>query len=114
RFAVGEPVYISDRGYYVVRLDSGQVIALDEHEARRADYLDGKLIRYRESLTAGGHTGVFQSEGTDALFDLTGNVLSGDAPPMKRHPVTVSGNHVTVAATCIDGATGAVTSCKPT
>lgn len=114
RFRVDDPVYVSSKGFYLVRLASGDVLALSDQEARRADRLSGCLIRYRETVQAAGRTGLFRSDCTGTLFDLTGTPVEGTAPPMKRHPLTVSGGKLNVdLTTCLDGANGQRVRCKP-
>ena len=114
RFAPEDPVFVSSKQFYVVRLASGEVLALDQHEARREDHINGCVIRYRETLQAAGRTGLFRSDCTGTLYDRTGTPLDGSAPPMKRHPVTVSGAGIKVdVKTCTEGATGRVVPCKP-
>src|SRR5262249_5138217 len=67
RLAPDDPVFVSTRGLYVVRLSSGQVVALDEHESRREDHLKGCVIRYRETLEAAGRRGLFRSDCSGTL-----------------------------------------------
>jgi hypothetical protein len=114
RLRPDDPVFVSSRGFYVVRLASGEVLALDQHELRREDHLAGCVIRYRETLAAGDRIGAFRSDCTGTLYDLTGRPIDGGGPPMRRHPVTVSGTTVTVKGKqCVDGATGRSVPCKP-
>lgn len=114
RFAPDDPVFLSSKQLYVVRLASGDVLALDARESRREDYVNGCVIRYRETLHAAGRTGLFRSDCTGTLYDLTGMPVEGSAPPMKRHPVTLSKDTLTVdLTTCTEGATGQVVPCTP-
>jgi hypothetical protein len=113
QFATDDPVFVSGRGFYLVRLSSGEVVALTEQEARREDRLNGCVIRYRETLQVSGHTGAFRSDCTGTVYDLKGLPLDGTAPPMKRHPVTVSGKTVKVdTSRCLDGATRQTVACR--
>lgn len=113
RLKVDDPVYISSKGFYLVRPSSGEVIALSDQEVRREDRLNGCLIRYRETAQAAGRTGLFRDDCSGVLFDLTGKPVEGNAPPMKRLPLTISGGKVKVdLTTCIDGASGQRVSCK--
>jgi hypothetical protein len=113
RFRVDDPVYISSKGFYLVRLASGEMVALSDQEARREDRLNGCLIRYRETAQAGGRTGLFRADCSGTLFDHAGKPVEGSAPPMKRLPLTISGGKLKVdLTTCIDGASGQRVSCK--
>ena len=115
RFAPDDPVFVSTKGLYVVRLAAGEVLALDHNESRREDTINGCVIRYRETLQAAGRTGLFRSDCTGTLYDLTGTPVECAAPPMKRHPVKVEGNTLKVDLnTCTEGATGRTVPCKPT
>lgn len=114
RLRPDDPLYLSTQGLYLVRLNSGEVLALDHNESRREDYVNGCRIRWRETLAAAGRTGLFRSDCTGTLYDLTGTPVQGDAPPMKRHPVTLEKDTVKVALnTCTAGAGGGPTPCKP-
>ncbi len=115
RFAPDDPVYVSTKGLYIVRLASGEVIALDQNESRREDVINGCLIRYRETARAGGRTGLFRGDCTGTLYDLSGMPVEGASPPMKHHPVTVEGATIKVdVKACLDGKDGSPTPCKPT
>jgi hypothetical protein len=112
RLRPDEPVYVSTMGFYLVRLSSGEVVALSEQEARSEDRQSGCVIRYRETLQGAGRTGIFRSDCTGTLYDLTGTPIAGSAPPMKRHPVRRSGDRIIVnLKQCIEGAGGAVVAC---
>lgn len=112
RFAPDDPVFVSSRQFYIVRLSTGSVVALDTREGSREDQQRGCVIRYRETLQAAGRTGLFRGDCTGTLYDLTGAPIDGAGPPMKRHPVTVSSTTVKVdVKTCTDGATGRVVAC---
>lgn len=112
QFAPDDPVFLSSRDVYVVRLASGDVIALDDHALSREDFLNGCSIRYRETLQANGRTGLFRGDCTGTVYDLTGTPIQGAGPPMKRHPVTVTDGTVKVDLTaCTQG--GATVPCKP-
>ncbi len=113
QLAPNDPVYVSTKGFYLVRQPSGDVLALDEHSASREDYLNGCVIRYRETLQGDGRTGLFRGDCSGTRYDLTGAPLDAGSAPMKRHPVTVSGDTVKVQVnTCLDAAGGTVP-CKP-
>ncbi len=113
RFAPDDPVFVSSRQFYLVRLSSGDVVALDSREGSREDQQRGCVIRYREMLQAAGRTGLFRGDCTGVVYDLTGAPIDGAGPPMKRHPVTISGTTVKVdVKTCTDGPGGRVVTCK--
>jgi hypothetical protein len=111
---IDAPVFLSGPGIYLVRM-ADDVVALDNNEFRREDVLQGCVIRYRETLEAAGQRGVFRSDCTGALYGLDGTPIDGAGLPMKRHPVTRSGDRVTVDFTrCISpGEGGAVVPCRP-
>jgi|SRR5215203_4894392 len=108
------PVFLSGPGIYLVRAGDG-VVALDHNELRREDAIQGCVIRYRETLEAGGRRGLFRSDCTGTLYGLDGAPLEGDGQPMNRHPVTASGESVTVDVTrCFrPGQADATVKCKP-
>lgn len=110
----GVPVFLSGPGIYLVRLDD-QVLALDHHEFRREDALQGCVIRYRETLETAGMRGLFRSDCSATLYALDGTPIEGPAPPMKRHPVMRDGNRITVDfEMCVSPGEGdAVVPCDP-
>ena len=114
RFAPDDPVYVSGGGFYIVRLASGEMLALSHDEPLLEHYAKGCVIRYRETLQAAGHTGAFRSDCTGAVYDLRGEPVEGDSPPMRRHAVSVSGSSFKVNTTaCTDGPAGRPVPCKP-
>ncbi|MGH2598605.1 MAG: hypothetical protein ACRDJ9_04375 [Dehalococcoidia bacterium] len=108
------PVFLSDPGIYLVRLPAG-VIALDHHELRREDALEGCLIRWRETLESAGRRGLFRSDCTGTLYGLDGNPVEGSGLPMKRHPIKRDGDKITVDfESCISPGEGnAEVKCRP-
>jgi hypothetical protein len=95
RLPLGQPVFLSRPGIYLVRT-ADDVIALDHHEASRADALQGCVIRFRETLEFAGRTGYFRSDCSGTLYTLDGAPVEGPGPPMKRHPVKRDGGKITV------------------
>lgn len=111
----GDVVFVSSRGLYLSRLASGEVLALDQNEARREDTVKNCVIRYRETLPRpDGGTGLFRSDCTGTTFALDGTPIEGPAPAMKRHPVTVKGDTVEVGVkTCTAIPGGPAVPCRP-
>jgi hypothetical protein len=108
------PVFLSGPGIYLVHAGN-EVIALDHNELRREDIIQGCVIRFRETLEAGGRRGLFRSDCTGTLYDLDGAPLEGGSLPMRRHPVRRNGDRVTVDfTTCTSPGEGdAVVRCRP-
>jgi hypothetical protein len=110
----GTPVFLSGPGIYLIRTGD-QVTALDHNELRREDALQGCVIRFRETLEAGGRRGLFRSDCTGTLYGLDGLPLEGSDLPMKRHSITRDGDRITVDfKTCTSPGEGnAVVKCRP-
>jgi hypothetical protein len=110
----GTPVFLSGPGIYLVR-SGNEVVALDHNELRREDFIQGCVIRFRETLEAGGRRGLFRSDCTGTLYGLDGAPLEGSGLPMKRHPVKRDGDRVTIDfRTCTSPGEGnAVVKCRP-
>lgn len=110
----GTPVFLSGPGIYLVRTGN-DVVALDHNELRREDIIQGCVIRFRETLEAGGRRGLFRSDCTGTLYRLDGVPLDGNSLPMRRHPVKRDGDRVTVDfRVCISPGEGnATVRCRP-
>ena len=114
RLTPDEPVYLSDPGIYLVRLQD-DVIALSQYEPLRPENSATCTIRWREALEHPGGRGLFRSDCTGALYQRDGSPVEGSGPPMRRHLVKRDGEKVTVDyRTCISPGEGnRAVWCKP-
>ena len=83
-FPANEPVRIEEHGIYVVRLESGEFVALSE----RTPY-EGCVLAWRPDLFFKGHDGWFHERCSTATYDLTGRCFAQCTVGVDRHPVRV-------------------------
>lgn len=103
-YAPGSVTYLANARSYLVRANDGSFLALSEVEAAEADRVAGCLIRYRPVSSANAQAGVFRDDCHGTLFNSQGIAVSGDAPPMQRHPTVVSAKMVSVQLrVCLQG-----------
>lgn len=108
------PLFLSTHGVYLVRGSAG-VVALDYNEPRPQNPDQTCIIRWRETVETAGRRGFFRSDCTGTLYDLDGSPVESRGPPLRRHPLTLSGQNVTVdlrRCTAPDEG-GAIVRCKP-
>ena len=92
-FAVGEPVHFEEEGFFVVKLASGEVIALSD---RAGGHLKDH-IEWQPSLEFEDQTGWFRAPSHRETYSLDGSLAFGPASRgMDRFPVEVSGDTVRV------------------
>lgn len=92
---VGQPVSVREDGIYLVRLESGGVLAL----LRRSPHL-GCTIVWRPDMVFAGQKGWFRDPCSGSNFTLTGERVTGPAPRgMDRYAVSVRGDQVFVDIT---------------
>jgi len=91
-FRVNEPTAIEDHHLYLVRLESGGVLAL----SRRSTHL-GCAINWRPDLEFQGRKGWFRDPCGGSNWAVDGSMVSGPAPRgMDRYPLAVVGGEVIV------------------
>lgn len=109
-YAPGTLQFVSQRGFYLVRLASGEFIALVTLDAANrqsggarcrvapialdAPDLPRLLDTYRLRVTpeAAGATVLFREDCRGAVYDVTGLRLDADGPNLERHPVRIRGD----------------------
>jgi nitrite reductase/ring-hydroxylating ferredoxin subunit len=91
-FAAGEPAHFEGEGFFIVRLESGELFALHD---RATGHLN-EPVDWRPELEFQGHTGWFRSVHRET-YDLTGALVFGPATRgLDRFPVEVIGGEVRV------------------
>jgi len=81
--AVNQPVAVRERDLYLVRLESGEVLAL----LRRSPHL-GCTIVWRQEFVFAGKKGWFRDPCSGSNFTISGDRMSGPAPRgMDRYAV---------------------------
>lgn len=88
--AVNEPVRFPGQRLWLVKLESGEVLALSQ----KSPHL-GCTVTYRPEFEFEGHTGWFRDPCSGSNWDLTGVKYSGPAPRgLDRYQVRILGGGV--------------------
>lgn len=91
-FSVGEPVRDADHNFYIVKLDSGEFLALYQKDPHL-----GCIVPWRSDFEFQGTTGYFRNPCHSETYDIEGNILFGPAPRgLDRFPVEVVNGEVRV------------------
>lgn len=89
---VNEPVRFIEQRLYLVKLDSGEILALSQRSTYR-----GCTVPWRPEFKFMGRTGWFRDPCHGATFDLTGVCYEGPCPRgLDRYEVRVEGGKVEV------------------
>jgi Rieske Fe-S protein len=91
-FAVNEPVRFQDHRFWLVRLDSGEFVALLTKSPHR-----GCTVPWRPDFEFMGKKGWFRDPCYQSTWDVTGTLVFGPSPRgMDRFPVRQDGDTVLV------------------
>jgi hypothetical protein len=89
---VGQPVHVFDQKFWLVKLDSGEVLALSHKDSR-----GGCTIPWRPDFQFNGHKGWFRDPCSGSTYNIEGIKAFGPSPRnMDRFTVRVYGNDVQV------------------
>lgn len=91
-FEVGEPVRNAEHNFYIVKLDSGEFLALYQKDPHL-----GCTVPWRPDFEFQGKTGYFRNPCHGETYDIEGNLLFGPAPRgLDRFPVEIVNGEVRV------------------
>lgn len=91
-FAVEEPVHFPDEQFYLVKLESGEFLALYTKDPHL-----GCTVPWNPNFEFQGTTGWFRNPCHAETYDIQGNLMFGPAPRgLDRFPVTVTDSEVRV------------------
>lgn len=97
-FEVGEPVHFEDSGFFVVRLESDEVIALSDVSPHEREATDARCtVQWLPEFEFQGVTGWFRTPCLNSTFAVDGKLAFGPSPRgMNRYAVSVAGGQVRV------------------
>ncbi len=101
-FQVGEPVRFQEHGFWLVRLESGEFLALSDLDTHPHFREQGCRIRWREDLEFDGRPFMgraewFRGNCSGSTFDTDGRLVSGPGPRgMDRYRVVIEGGRAFV------------------
>ena len=84
-FQVGEPAHFKDKGFFLIKLESGELLALSDLDTHVAFREQGCRIRWREDLEFNGRPFMgraewFRGDCSGSTFDTDGRLVSGPGP----------------------------------
>lgn len=87
-----EPVLVPEGRFYLVKLESGEIIALSRYDPHR-----GCAIAWRPDFEYARRRGWFRDPCGGSTYDVTGNIAFGPSPrSMDRYPVLADGGAIRV------------------
>lgn len=94
---VNEPLLIADHNLHLVKLESGEILALSQTDPHL-----GCTVPFRPQFEFMGHTGWFRNPCHGETYDVTGVCYAGPCPRgLDRYSVRVAGGDVEVNTTTL-------------
>ena len=105
----GSVVYRATDGFFVVRLASGDLLALSDIDPHNPRGRRSCRVTFRPDLAppgaveAGAAAGVFFDACTESRYDISGRGFSGDGLDLRRIEIERSGDSLSVSSGSIEG-----------